>query len=69
MLFTFLTIVMRWSRFTSNVYAMIGQNLTGAFKRKSYTASCDLFTLPAEAERVLCQLVMFLTVSSTGCTK
>ena len=28
---TFLTMVLRWSRFTSNVYALIGQELTGAF--------------------------------------
>ena len=62
MLFTFLTIVTRWSRFTSNFYAMIGQNLTGEFIRTIYAASCDLFTLPAKDNRVLCQLVMFLTV-------
>ena len=62
MLFTFLTIVTRWSRFTSNFYALIGQNLTGDFMRKIYAASCNLFTLTAEADRVLCQLVMFLTV-------
>ena len=62
MLFTFLTIVTRWSRFTSNFYAMTGQNLTGEFMRRIYAASCDLFTLPAEADRILCQLVMFLTV-------
>ena len=62
MLFTFLTIVTRWSRFTSNFYAIIGQNLIGEFVRKIYAASCDLFTLTAVADRVLCQLVMFLTV-------
>ena len=39
MLFTFLTIVTRWSRLTSNFYAMIGQNLTGEFMRKMYAAS------------------------------
>ena len=49
-LLTFLTIITRWSRSTSNFYALIGQNLTGEF------------TLTAEADRVLCQLVMFLTV-------
>ena len=52
---SFLTMVTRWSRSTSNFYALIGQNLTGEFMRK-------LFTLTAEAGRVLCQLVMFLTV-------
>ena len=30
--------------------------------RKIYAASWNLFTLTAEADRVLCQLVMFLTV-------
>ena len=54
MLFTFVTIVTRWSRFTSNFYAMIGQNLTGESTWKIYAASCDLFTLLAEADRVLC---------------
>ena len=62
MLFTFLTIVMRWSRSTSNFYALIGQNLTGEFMWKIPTASCNLFVLTAEADRVLCQLVMFFTV-------
>ena len=51
--------VMRWSRSTSNFYALIGQNLTGEFTRKIYAAK--LITLTAEADRVLCQLVMFLT--------
>ena len=46
----------------SNFYALIGQNLTGEFMRKIYAASWILFTLTAEADRVLCQLVMFLTV-------
>ena len=54
MLFTFLTIVTRWSRFKSNFYAMIGQNLTGEFMGKIYAAYYF--------DRVLCQLVMFLTV-------
>ena len=62
MLFTFLTIVTRWSRSTSNFYALIGQNLTGEFMRKIYAAAEILFTLTAEADRVLFQLVMFLTV-------
>ena len=29
----------RWSRSTSNLYAMIGQNLTGEFMRKIFAAS------------------------------
>ena len=62
LLFTLLTIVTRWSRSTSNLYALIGQNLTGEFMRKIYAASWILFTLTAEADRVLCQLVMSLTV-------
>ena len=41
---------------------MIGENLTIESMRKIYAASYDLFTLTAEADRVLCQLVMFLTV-------
>ena len=47
---------------TSNFYDLIGENLTGEFMRKIYAGSWNLFTLTAEAERVLCQLVMFLTV-------
>ena len=62
LLLTFLTEVTRWSRSTSNFNALIGQNLTGEFMRKIYAASRNLFTLRAEADRVLCQLVMFLTV-------
>ena len=62
LLLTFLTMVTRWSRSTSNFYALIGQNLTGEFMRKIYAASWILFTLTAEADKVLCQLVMFLTV-------
>ena len=58
----FLTMVMRWSRSTSNFCTLIGQNLTGEFMRKIYAASWKLFTLTAEADRGLCQLVMFLTV-------
>ena len=61
LLLTFLAMFMRWSRSTSNFYALIGQNLTGEFMRKIYPASWILFTLAAEADRVLCQLVMFLT--------
>ena len=59
---TLLTIVTRWSRSTSNFYTLIGQNLTGELMRKIYAASWILFTFTAEAVRVLCELVMFLTV-------
>ena len=38
MLFTFLTILTRWLRSTSNSYALIGQNLTGEFTQKIYAA-------------------------------
>ena len=51
-----------WSRSTSNFYALIGQNLTGEFMRKIYAASWNLFTLTAEADKVLCRPVMFSTV-------
>ena len=63
LLLTFLTLVTRWSHSTFNFYALIGQNLMGEFMRKIYAASWKLFTLTAEADRVLCQVVMFLTVS------
>ena len=39
---TFLTIITRWSRSTSN--ALIGQNLTGEFMQKIYAASGNLLT-------------------------
>ena len=58
----FLTTVTRWSRSTSNFYTLIGQKLTGEFMRKMYASSWKLFTLRAEADRALCQLVMYLTV-------
>ena len=58
----FLIMVTRWSRSTSNFYALIGQNLTGEFMRKVYAATWNLFSLTAEADRVLCQLVMFFNV-------
>ena len=61
-LLTFLTMVTRWSRSSSNVYTLIGQNLIGEFIRKIYASSWNLFTLTAEADRVLCQRVLFLTV-------
>ena len=50
LLLSFLTMVTRWSRSTSNFYALIGQNVTGEFMRKIYAASLNLFTLTAEAE-------------------
>ena len=62
LLLTFLTLVTRWSRSVSNFYALIGQNFTGEFMRKIYATSWILFTLTAEADRVLCQLVICLTV-------
>ena len=68
LLLTLLTVVKRWSRCTSNVYALISQKFTGEFMRKIYAASWILFALTAEADRVLRQLVKFLTFS-TGCTK
>ena len=61
LLLTLLTMVTHWSRSTSNFYALVGQNLSGELMRKIYAASWILFTLRAEADRVLCQLVMFLT--------
>ena len=39
-----------------------GKNLVGEFMRKIYTASWNLFTLTAEADRLLCQLVIFSTI-------
>ena len=57
LLLTFLPKVTRWSRSTSNFYALIGQNLTGELMRKIYAASRNLFTLTAEADRVLCRFV------------
>ena len=44
MFLTFLTIVTRGSRSTSNFYALIGQNLTGVIMRKIYASSGNLFT-------------------------
>ena len=51
------------------VKSALSENLTGEFMRIIYAASRNLFTLTAGADRVLCQLVMFLTVFSTGYTK
>ena len=55
-------IVCKYVCSTSNLYALIGQNLPGEFMRKIYTAIWNLFTLATETDRVLCHLVMFLTV-------
>ena len=49
LLLTLLTMITRWSRSSSNVYAAIVQNLTGEFMRKIYAASRILFTLTTEA--------------------
>ena len=45
LLWTFLTKVTRWSRSTSNFYALVGQNLTGAFSWswQSFVSICDVF--------------------------
>ena len=43
-LLTFFTKVTRWSRSTSNFYALIGQNLTGEFMWKINAASGNLLT-------------------------
>ena len=43
-LLTFLTVVTRWSRSTSNFYALTGQNLKGEFMQKIYAASGNLLT-------------------------
>ena len=72
LLLTFLTKVTRWSRSTSNFYALIGQiwrvNSCGKFMQ--HLETCLLF-LTAEADIVLCQLVRwcFLMSFSTGWTK
>ena len=44
LLFTFHTMVMHWSHPAFNFYALIHQNLTGEFKRKTYPASENLVT-------------------------
>ena len=62
LLLTFLAMDTRWSRSTSNFYVLICQNLTGEFMLKVYAASENLFTLTAEADKVLGRhLLMFLT--------
>ena len=39
LLLPLLAMITRWSRSSSNFYAVIGQNLTGEFMRKIYAAS------------------------------
>ena len=39
LLLTLLAMITRWSRSSSNFYAVIGQNLTGEFMRRIYAAS------------------------------
>ena len=52
--------VTRWSRSTSNFYALIGQNLTSELKK--FMQHLETCLLIAEADRVLCHLVMFTVV-------
>ena len=54
MLFTFLAIVTRWSRSTSNFYALIGQNLTGEFMR-SFLSTRDVFNclFPLDVQKAI----------------
>ena len=44
LLLTFLTMFTRWSRSTSNFYALIAQHLTGEFMPKISAVSGNLFT-------------------------
>ena len=70
LLLTFLTMVTRWSRSTSNFYALIGQNLTGEFMRKIYAASWNLFTDSWNWRSfVYKRCEAFNCLFSTGCTK
>ena len=69
LLLTFLSMVARWSRSTSNFHALIGQNLKGEFMRKIYAASWILFTLTAKADRIVSTCDVLNIVFSTGCTK
>ena len=55
LLLTFLTLVTRWSRPTSNFYALIGQNLTGVHAGNLCNSLETCFTLTAEAGRFFCQ--------------
>ena len=70
LLLTFLTKVTRWSRSTSNFYALIGQNLTGEFMRKIYAASWNLFTFDSWSwQSFVSTCDVFFMSFSTGCTK
>ena len=70
LLLTFLTMVTRWSRSTSNFYALIGQNLTGEFMRKIYAASWNLLTDSWNWRSfVYKRCEAFNCLFSTGCTK
>ena len=53
----FLTMVTRWSRSTSNFYALIGQNLTGEFMRITYTASWELMRQRVQKSQAILALV------------
>ena len=62
-LLTFFDMSTRWTRSTSNFYALIGQNLSGEFKRKIYTASGNFFTDSWSLQSfVLSSCDVFLTV-------
>ena len=56
---TFLSIVTRWSRSTSNFYAQIGQNSIGEFMRKIYAASGNLFTYSWSRQSFVSSLDVF----------
>ena len=60
----------RWSRSTSNFYALIGQNLTGEFMPKIYAASWNLFTFDSWSwQSFVSTCDVFFMSFSTGCTK
>ena len=60
---TFLTMVTRWSRSTSNFYVLIGQKLTGEFmKKKKFLQHLETLLLIAETDRVLCSVVNWWSV-------
>ena len=61
LLLTFLTMA-RVGHALRPFFMLIGHNFTGDFMWKIFAVSWNLFTLTAETDRVLCQLVMFLTV-------
>ena len=59
LLLTFLAMFTRWSRSTSNFFALIGQNLTGELMRKIYAASWILFTLTVKLREFCVNLWCF----------